>query len=139
MTRLLHTLAGKTRAWDPFDQAAFVVEHARASTGELLVLFAKLRRNSVATLTSMNLTAAEPERRGQHPELSQVTLKQLLATWVVHDLDHLAQIVRTMAKVYMDTVGPWQVYLSILRHREPSLEPTNDKLDTPVSSHRHCQ
>lgn len=62
----------------------------------------------------MNLTPALLERRGKHPELGVVTLKQLLATWVVHDLGHVRQIVRAMAKQYRDTVGPWKAYLSIL-------------------------
>ena len=65
----------------------------------------------------MNLTDDELDRKGLHPELGEVTLSQLLATWAVHDLDHLAQIARTMAKVYTDAVGPWQAYLSILRDR----------------------
>jgi hypothetical protein len=66
----------------------------------------------------MNLTEADFARKGLHPELGEVTLGQLLATWVVHDLDHVSQIARTMAKVYKETTGPWIEYLSILRDRE---------------------
>jgi hypothetical protein len=65
----------------------------------------------------MNLTNSDLDRKGQHPELGEVTLGQLLATWVVHDLDHLAQVTRTMAKVYTEDTGPWLAYLSILRDR----------------------
>ena len=65
----------------------------------------------------MNLTEADLERKGLHPELGEVTLSQLLATWVVHDLDHVAQIARTMAKAYGKATGPWTAYLSILRDR----------------------
>jgi hypothetical protein len=57
------------------------------------------------------------ERTGQHPELGVVTLRQLLATWVVHDLDHVGQIARVLAKVYADEVGPWRAYVSILNDR----------------------
>ena len=66
----------------------------------------------------MNLTAGDLSRTGQHPELGEVRLGQLLATWVVHDLDHVGQIARTMAKVYADAVGLWSAYLSILQDRE---------------------
>jgi len=65
----------------------------------------------------MDLSEDDLARAGLHPELGPVTLGQLLATWVVHDLDHVAQVARTMAKVYAGAVGPWQAYLSILRDR----------------------
>ena len=73
---------------------------------------------NVAALVALNLTDADMSKRGQHPELGEVTLGQLLATWVVHDLDHVGQIARTMAKVYGEAVGPWREYLSILQDRE---------------------
>ena len=79
--------------------------------------FAELRRENIGTLTGLNLTAIDLERIGQHPELGEVTLSQLLATWVVHDLDHIAQIARTMAKAYGKAAGPWTGYLSILTDR----------------------
>lgn len=66
----------------------------------------------------MNLASADLSRSGRHPELGEVTLGQLLATWVVHDLDHIGQIARVMAKAYGGAVGPWSAYLSILRERE---------------------
>jgi hypothetical protein len=72
----------------------------------------------MATLLRMNLSAEDLGRTGLHPELGEVTLGQLLATWVVHDLDHVAQIARTMAKVYREATGPWSVYMSILRDRQ---------------------
>jgi hypothetical protein len=65
----------------------------------------------------MKLTDADLERKGLHPELGSVNLGQLLATWVVHDLDHLTQVTRTMAKAYAEATGPWSAYLSILRDR----------------------
>jgi hypothetical protein len=84
----------------------------------LLATFSELRRENVAALVALNLTDADMSKRGQHPELGEVTLGQLLATWVVHDLDHVGQIARTMAKVYGQAVGPWREYLSILQDRE---------------------
>lgn len=66
----------------------------------------------------LNLTRADLDRTGLHPALGEVRLGQLLATWVVHDLDHVGQVARTMAKVYTQAVGPWSAYLSILRDRE---------------------
>ena len=63
----------------------------------------------------MGLTDADLGRAGTHPELGRVTLGELLATWVAHDLDHLVQVSRTMAKQYRDEVGPWRAFLSVLR------------------------
>jgi len=115
--RARHILAGETRPFDPFDQTAQFTESRGLSLGELLATFRELRRESVAALRAMNLTAADLDRRGVHPSLGQVTLGQLLSTWVVHDLDHVVQVSRTMAKVYGEAVGPWSVYLSVLRDR----------------------
>ena len=116
--RARHILAGETRAFDTFDRMAQFTESQGKNLGELLTTFADLRRENVAALMGMNLTEADLGRRGLHPELGDVTLGQLLATWVVHDLDHVAQIARTMAKVYKEATGPWNAYLSILRDRE---------------------
>lgn len=115
--RARHILAGETRAFESFDRTAQFRESEGNSLGELLKMFADLRRENVAALVEMNLTEADLERKGLHPELGDVTLGQLLATWVVHDLDHVAQIARTMAKVYGEATGPWTAYLSILRDR----------------------
>jgi hypothetical protein len=81
---------------------------------ELLDTFALLRKESLHELNEMRLTPALLEKRGKHPELGVVTLKQLLAAWVVHDLGHVRQVVRVMAKQYREAVGPWRAYLSIL-------------------------
>ena len=115
--RARHILAGETRPFETFDRMAQFTESEGKSIGELLEIFADLRRENVAALVGMNLTQADLARRGLHPELGDVTLGQLLATWVVHDLDHVAQIARTMAKVYGKATGPWTAYLSILRDR----------------------
>ncbi|PYS53190.1 MAG: hypothetical protein DMF68_00245 [Acidobacteria bacterium] len=97
--RARHILAGETRPFETFDRMAQFIESEGKSLNELLMTFAELRRENVAALLEMNLTDDELDRKGLHPELGEVTLRQLLATWMVHDLDHLAQIARTMAKV----------------------------------------
>jgi uncharacterized damage-inducible protein DinB len=118
MPRARHILAGESRPFEAFDRMAQFNESEGKSLGELLATFTELRARNVAGLNEMNLVESDLERTGQHPDFGEVTLSQLLATWVVHDLDHVAQIARTMAKVYTDTVGPWQAYLSILRDRQ---------------------
>lgn len=117
LPRARHILAGETRAFEPFDREAQFKEGRGRSLGELLATFAELRRENLAALSALNLTDDDMGRKGLHPELGQVTLAQLLATWVVHDLDHVAQIARTMAKAYGEAVGPWSAYLSVLRDR----------------------
>jgi hypothetical protein len=117
--RARHILAGETRPFEPFDRTAQFRDSAGKSLDELLASFAELRRANVTALQVMNLTEPDLDRRGMHPELGEVTLRQLIATWVVHDLDHVGQIARTMAKTYGEATGPWRAYLSILRDREP--------------------
>jgi hypothetical protein len=115
--RARQILAGETRPFEAFDRTAQFTESQSKSLGELLEIFVDLRRENVTALVGMNLTEADLGLRGLHPELGEVTLSQLLATWVVHDLDHVAQIARTMAKAYGEATGPWDAYLSILRDR----------------------
>ena len=105
---------GEALAFEPFDRVAMFEKSKGKSIAELLDLFTARRTQSLHELDEMNLTPALLERRGKHPELGIVTLKQLLATWVVHDLGHVRQVVRVMAKQYRDAVGPWKAYLSIL-------------------------
>ncbi len=115
--RARHILSGETRPFDPFDRTAQFSESRGKDLGELLATFAELRRESLEALRSMQLTDEDLDRRGQHPELGEVTLGQLLATWAVHDMDHVTQIARTMAKAYAGATGPWSAYLSVLRDR----------------------
>ena len=105
---------GEARAFEPFDRVGMFEKSKGKSIAELLDEFAKLRKQSLNELSAMNLTPELLEKRGSHPELGVVTMKLLLAAWVVHDLGHVRQIVRVMAKQYSDAVGPWRAYLSIL-------------------------
>ena len=98
----------------PFDRFDFQRLIANKSIDSLLDDFATLRAQSLQTLTALRITEAQLDLPGTHPELGPVTLRNLLATWVVHDLNHIQQIVRTMSNEYREAVGPWQAYLSIL-------------------------
>jgi hypothetical protein len=105
---------GETRPFDPFDRVGMFEKSKGKSITELLDTFTRLRGENLRELQQLNLSAELLEKRGMHPELGVVTLKQLLATWVVHDLGHIRQVVRVMAKQYREEVGPWKAYLSIL-------------------------
>jgi hypothetical protein len=105
---------GDARPFDKFDRfAQFEVSKGR-TLASLLDEFDTLRRRNVRELESLQLTEAQLDRRGRHPELGVVTMRQLLATWVAHDLDHVVQISRAMARQYTDEVGPWRAYLRII-------------------------
>jgi len=105
---------GETRAFDSFDRfAQFAASQGRALSS-LLDEFTALRTQSLSDLTALRITDADLDRRGRHPELGVVTLRQLLATWVAHDLDHVMQISRVLARQYSDDVGPWRAYLRII-------------------------
>ena len=107
---------GESRAFEPFDRFAQFEKSTGKSTGELLDEFEALRTTNLAALHQMRITPDQLERRGTHPELGAVTLSELLSTWVVHDLSHIAQATRVMCKQYSEAVGPWREYLSILSH-----------------------
>lgn len=100
--------------FEPFDRFAHLTRFKGRSVPELLDLFAKRRNENLATVEAWRLTPSQLALTGIHPEFGSVTLEQLLATWVVHDLGHLTQIARVMAKRYTAEVGPWETYLSIL-------------------------
>src|SRR5262249_32948017 len=89
------------------------------TTGDLLDYFASLRDKNLAELRSLALTPDVLARRGRHPAFGVVTLSQLLSTWVVHDLNHIAQICKGIAFQHQSDVGPWQAYLSILAPPAP--------------------
>jgi hypothetical protein len=105
---------GETRAFDTFDRLAqFAISEGR-TLASLLDELAALRQENLRELATLRLTDADLDRRGRHPELGVVTLRQHLATWVAHDLDHVVQISRVLARQYSDDVGPWRAYLRIV-------------------------
>ena len=105
---------GRARPFDAFDRFAQIYESRGKSVHDLLDELEMLRAQNLETLRDWRLTEQELALEGEHPALGRVTLAQLLATWVVHDLGHLAQTSRVMAKLYRDEVGPWRAYLPIL-------------------------
>jgi len=104
----------EARPFEPFDRFAHLERSRGVAVAELLDDFARLRRDNLATVRAWNLTEEQLALRGRHPELGAVTLSQLLAAWVAHDLGHVTQIARVMAKRYATEVGPWSAYLSIV-------------------------
>jgi hypothetical protein len=105
---------GENRRFDPYDRFAQVRESQGKTLAQLLDEFARLRAGNLDTLRAWNLSERELALEGQHPELGVVTLRQLLATWAAHDLGHVAQTTRVMAKRYRDAVGPWRAYLPVM-------------------------
>jgi hypothetical protein len=106
---------GEATPFAPFDRFAQLKENQDKPLEELLDDFATLRKESLIALRALNLQQADMTRRGRHPALGPVTLSELLATWVVHDLTHLHQLSRVMAHQYRDAVGPWNAYLGVLQ------------------------
>ena len=116
MPRVEHILRhGDAVTLPVFDREAMFEASRGLPLATLLDTFAQLRTDSVNRLIALGLTDADLARQGRHPEFGIVTLRQHLATWVAHDLTHISQIVRVMARQYAAAVGPWQAYLSILR------------------------
>ena len=109
---------GPFPVFEPFDRFAQLEADRGRAMDELLDEFSRLRAENLDVLRSFGLGAEELELVGVHPDLGRVTLRELLATWVVHDLGHLGQIARVMAKRYASATGPWAQYLPILHDRE---------------------
>ncbi|HEU4830118.1 MAG TPA: DinB family protein [Gemmatimonadales bacterium] len=105
---------GPHRRFAPYDRLAQLRESRGKSMGQLLDEFSALREENLATLVGWELTETQLALRGVHPDFGDVTLRQLLATWVAHDLGHLAQVARVMAKQYREEVGPWRAYLPVM-------------------------
>lgn len=105
---------GENRTFAPFDRLA-QLEHSKGKTlADLLNEFEEHRAGCIAELKAMNIGTEELALTANHPALGEVTLEMLLSTWVVHDLNHIRQIVVFLAGKYGENVGPWQEYLKIL-------------------------
>jgi hypothetical protein len=109
---------GPSRRFEKYDRFRHRARNADRSLKSLLAEFAGLRASNLETLQSWRLTEDQLELTGEHPTFGSVTLRQLLAAWVVHDLGHIAQIVRVMAKQYKEEVGPWVPFLPVLTDHE---------------------
>ena len=103
-----------TTPFPPFDRFAFQPLIENKPIGELLDNFADLRQTSLHALLDLNIEEQQLALTGMHPEFGTVTLSNLLSTWAVHDIGHIAQVLKIMSNEYGDAVGPWRAYLSIL-------------------------
>jgi len=115
---------GTSRAFDGFDRTAMLERDRDRSLDELVAQFADLRGRNLAALAELGLGEADLDKVGLHPALGEVTLRNLLAAWTIHDLDHISQVFAGMAGSRDAAVGPWKVYLGILlRRTDPSAKP----------------
>jgi len=106
---------GEILMFEPFDRFAQFEQSKGKTLNELIETFAMSRTKNLVILHEMNLTEEKLKLKGIHPELGEVTLEQLLATWTVHDLNHIKQLATALARKYAENVGVWKQYLSILQ------------------------
>jgi hypothetical protein len=109
----------ESRPFDPFDRRGFSSLIEGRTPGDILSMFAKLREQNLNELEHLRIGSAELALTGMHPGLGPVTLENLLASWVVHDLGHTSQVARALACQYRGEVGPWVAYMSILDAPKP--------------------
>ncbi|WP_276135292.1 DinB family protein [Polluticoccus soli] len=116
MARIKKTLSDHDKEYVPFDRFAQFEESKGKTLDQLLAEFTIARKQNLEELTSLNISEQDLFKTAIHPSFGIVTLRQLLSTWVAHDLSHIGQIARVMAKQYKEEVGPWSEYLTIM-HR----------------------
>jgi DinB superfamily len=105
---------GLSETFVPYDRFAQHSDSKGKSIQQLLDEFASIRKTNMEWFRSLQLSEADLDRQGNHPILGIVTLRQLLATWVIHDLTHIAQVTRVMAKQYKDEIGPWLEFFRVM-------------------------
>ena len=115
IARIRKTLSDTDKEFVPFDRFAQFNESKGKTLDQLLDEFATIRKQNLEEFRSLNISEQVLSKTGIHPSFGTVTLRQLLSTWVAHDLSHIAQIARVMAKQYKEEVGPWVEYLSIMK------------------------
>lgn len=115
ITRVKITMNDDSGQYVPFNRTAMFEESKGKSLAQLLDEFEDARKNNLQELKQMNITEQDLDKTAIHPSFGLVTLRQLLSTWVAHDLSHIVQISRTMAKQYKEEVGPWKEYLSVMK------------------------
>ncbi len=107
---------GSTQTFESYDRFAQYEESKGKSLEKLLDEFAAIRKENMIWFKSENLTESDLDKKGMHPVLGEVSLRNLLATWVAHDLTHIAQVTRVMAKQYITEMGPWPKFFRILHY-----------------------
>jgi DinB superfamily len=105
---------GNTKTFVPWDRFAQYEESKGKSLPQLLDEFAVIRQENITWFKALNLTEEDLDKKGMHPKLAEVTLRNLLSTWVIHDLTHIAQVTRVMAKQYKQEMGPWVDFFRIM-------------------------
>jgi hypothetical protein len=105
---------GTSKAFVPWDRFAQIEESRGKTMQQLLDEFERVRKENIGWLKSLNLSEADLDQKGIHPTFGEVTLRNMLSTWVAHDLTHIAQITRVMAKQYKEEMGPWPEFFRIL-------------------------
>ena len=108
----------ENRTFEPYDRFRHYERNKGRSLDSLIAEFERLRARNIELLKGWNLDADKLALTGTHPSLGRVTMSQLLAAWVVHDLGHIAQMSRVMAKQYRDEIGPWVPYLPVVTDHE---------------------
>ncbi|OQP62576.1 hypothetical protein A3860_28205 [Niastella vici] len=103
-----------SRQFVPFDMEGHIKERKGKTMSQLLDEFTILRKENLALLKGIDFSGEILDKTGIHPQLGRVTLRQLLAAWVVHDLTHIHQLSRVMAKQYEEAVGPWKQFMGVL-------------------------
>ncbi|WP_430467017.1 DinB family protein [Winogradskyella ouciana] len=104
----------ENKTFEAFDRFAQFENSKGKTISQLLNEFENLRQDNLKVLKQLNLSSEQLQQKGMHPELGEVSISELLACWVTHDLGHIAQISRVMAKQYKNEVGPWVAYIPIL-------------------------
>lgn len=107
---------GASKTFVPYDRFAMYEESKGRSLLQLLDEFEILRKKNIQWMKSLQLTETDLAKKGIHPKFGEVTLRQLLSTWVIHDLTHLAQMTRVMAKQYKEEMGPWVEFFRIMNY-----------------------
>lgn len=106
---------GENKPFKPFDRFAQLKDNVGKSMDDLLDSFAELRARNLKELAALDLRESDLDRRGAHPNLGPVTLRNLIATWAAHDYVHIAQICRLLGKFYAPEIGPWMEYMRLLK------------------------
>lgn len=112
--RTKQILFEENKAFKPFDRFAQFEESKNRTLSSLLLEFERLRAENLSELKSFGITDEDLNKEGIHPEFGNISLRQLLSAWVVHDLGHIVQVSRVMAKNYKEETGPWPKYLKVL-------------------------
>ena len=105
---------GPSKTFERYDRFAQYEESKGKTLQQLLDEFELLRKENMVWFKSLNLSEDDLDKKGMHPVLGEVTLRNLLSTWVVHDLTHIAQVTRVMAKQYKEDMGPWPQFFRVL-------------------------